>query len=184
MAGLGMGSGGLGSGGLGGLGTDPNALLGMLQNPAVQQMMQGMLSNPELLSQMNPMMQQLFTNNPQLRTIMSNPELIRMLTNPQAIQAMMQLAAMQRAGGSASLPGGFDFGMPGGVPSGVPTPLATPAQPATPAPTQEELENRFSEQLTQLRDMGFIDTSRNIQLLLQTGGNVDIAVDRLLNAPR
>jgi ubiquilin len=38
----------------------------------------------------------------------------------------------------------------------------------------------YAAQLTQLEQMGFGDRARNIQALQATGGNVNAAVDRLL----
>jgi ubiquilin len=41
-------------------------------------------------------------------------------------------------------------------------------------------EELYAAQLTQLREMGFIDTAENIQALVATAGNVHAAVERLL----
>lgn len=41
-------------------------------------------------------------------------------------------------------------------------------------------EERYATQLTQLQEMGFIDTVENIQALVATAGNVHAAVERLL----
>ena len=41
-------------------------------------------------------------------------------------------------------------------------------------------EELYATQLTQLQEMGFIDTSENIQALVATAGNVHAAVERLL----
>jgi len=42
-------------------------------------------------------------------------------------------------------------------------------------------EERYKDQLQQMRDMGFVNTELNIQVLDQTGGNVQIAIERMLN---
>jgi len=42
------------------------------------------------------------------------------------------------------------------------------------------LEELYATQLTQLREMGFIDNAENIQALVATAGNVHAAVERLL----
>eukprot|EP00184_Porphyridium_aerugineum_P008173 CAMPEP_0184692482 /NCGR_PEP_ID=MMETSP0313-20130426/945_1 /TAXON_ID=2792 /ORGANISM="Porphyridium aerugineum, Strain SAG 1380-2" /LENGTH=614 /DNA_ID=CAMNT_0027150317 /DNA_START=188 /DNA_END=2032 /DNA_ORIENTATION=+ len=61
-------------------------------------------------------------------------------------------------------------------------PPATGAAPApAPAMTQEQLEQMYATQLSQLRDMGFLDTTMCIQALQASGGNVNLAVERLLN---
>lgn len=44
-------------------------------------------------------------------------------------------------------------------------------------------EARFQEQLKSLEEMGFGDTRENIRALLLTGGNVDLAIERLLGKP-
>lgn len=41
-------------------------------------------------------------------------------------------------------------------------------------------EELYATQLTQLQEMGFIDTAENIQALVATAGNVHAAVERLL----
>eukprot|EP00878_Enallax_costatus_P013601 GHUV01014220.1.p1 GENE.GHUV01014220.1~~GHUV01014220.1.p1 ORF type:complete len:399 (+),score=155.20 GHUV01014220.1:1535-2731(+) len=59
-------------------------------------------------------------------------------------------------------------GMPGGMPGfGVPAPVADPA-------------TAYATQIQQLQDMGFFDQEANIRALQATGGNVNAAVDRLL----
>lgn len=45
------------------------------------------------------------------------------------------------------------------------------------------LEQLYASQLSQLQDMGFVDTQANIQALRATGGNVHAAVERLLGNP-
>ena len=42
-------------------------------------------------------------------------------------------------------------------------------------------EQRFSSQLDQLANMGFINREANIQALIATMGDVNAAIDRLLN---
>ncbi|KAI9304934.1 hypothetical protein BJ944DRAFT_240111 [Cunninghamella echinulata] len=45
----------------------------------------------------------------------------------------------------------------------------------------EPPETRFQSQLSQLEEMGFVEKQANIRALLATGGNVDAAVEYLLN---
>jgi ubiquilin len=40
---------------------------------------------------------------------------------------------------------------------------------------------RFASQISQLCDMGFLDTDANLRALIATGGNVNAAVERLLS---
>ncbi|KAK9062079.1 hypothetical protein SSX86_019264 [Deinandra increscens subsp. villosa] len=92
------GLGGLGVPGLEGLfgGTTPdtNSMSQLMQNPAISQMMQSLLSNPQYMNQMlglNPQMRTMLESNPQLREMMQNPDFIRQLTSPETMQQMMTL---------------------------------------------------------------------------------------------
>jgi ubiquilin len=44
-----------------------------------------------------------------------------------------------------------------------------------------DFKTLYAEQLTQLQGMGFTNESTNIEVLKATGGNVEAAVERLLN---
>ncbi|KAL7143738.1 hypothetical protein ABFS83_08G212700 [Erythranthe nasuta] len=57
--------------------------------------------------------------------------------------------------------------------------------PRNPSPTTQKSspvpsEELYATQLSQLREMGFIDTQENIRALIAAAGNVNAAVDRLL----
>jgi ubiquilin len=52
---------------------------------------------------------------------------------------------------------------------------------AAPSAPQEPPEVRFQVQLGQLSEMGFYNVEENIRALLATGGNVQLAVERLLS---
>lgn len=209
-----MGGGMGGLGGMGGaMGMSPDQIGQILQNPAVQQMMQQVLSNPEAMEQMmgsNPMVQQMLNSNPQARQMLQNPEFLQRMTNPQNLQAALQMqqamAQLQQSFG-----GGFGVSTPTDQtpiqPSGstpAPTTLFGGAQPSegTPQATNPMMQMMqqlmgggalpplqpvgdplevYREQLQQLRDMGFINTEANLAALQATGGNVNAAVERLLN---
>lgn len=190
-------------GGLGGLGLpeldrmfggmpDPASMNQMLQNPAVSQMMQNLLSNPQALNQvigLNPQLRSLMDMNPQLREMMQNPEVLRQLTSPETMQQMMamqqsllsQLNRQQptqeggQTGGTPGLQNGLGLealmNMFGGLGAGG---LNAPNNPNVPP---EEL---YATQLTQLQEMGFYDTQENIRALRASAGNVNGAVERLL----
>lgn len=51
---------------------------------------------------------------------------------------------------------------------------------AVPSTTSVPPEELYATQLSQLREMGFVDTEENIRALLATFGNVQGAVERLL----
>ncbi|XP_055828365.1 ubiquitin domain-containing protein DSK2b-like [Solanum dulcamara] len=189
-----LGLGGLASPGLeqmlGGM-PDTTSLNQMMQNPAISQMMQSLLSNPQYMNQvlgMNPQLRSMLDSNPQLREMMQNPEFIRQLTSPETVQQLMtfqqglasQLGRQQtnqqpgqNAGGAALDNSGMEMlmNMFGGLGTGG---LGVPNRSNVPP---EEL---YATQLTQLQEMGFFDTQENIRALTATAGNVHAAVERLL----
>lgn len=89
---------------------NPEMLSNIMQSP----MMQGLMSNPDLIRSMmqsNPEMQRVMDQNPQLRAVLDDPELMRrsmeMMRDPSAMQNMMrnQELAMSQI---ENLPGGFN----------------------------------------------------------------------------
>lgn len=189
--------------GLGGLGLPELERMGMpdstgfsqlLQNPAISQMMQSLLSNPQYMDQilaLNPQLRSMLDMNPQLREMMQNPEILRELTSPQTMQQMMALqqqlsqftrqqtapeGAQAGQGGGTQNNMGLDLlmNMFGGLGAGG---LSGANNPNVPP---EEL---YATQLSQLQEMGFFDTQENIRALRATAGNVNAAVERLLGNP-
>ncbi|XP_021906048.1 ubiquitin domain-containing protein DSK2a-like isoform X2 [Carica papaya] len=189
--------------GLGGLGLpdfegmlggtqDPNLLNQLMQNPAITQMMQSFLSNPQYMNQilgLNPQLRSMFDSNSQLREMMQNPEYLRQLTSPETMQQLLiyqqsllsQLVGQQstqesgRAGGSTGTPNNTGLEMLmrmfGALGAGS---LAAPSRSDVPP------EQLYATQMSQLQEMGFFDTQENIQALIATSGNVHAAVERLL----
>jgi ubiquilin len=47
--------------------------------------------------------------------------------------------------------------------------------------SNQDPKEAFKDQNQQLKDMGFTNDDLNLEVLKQTGGNVDAAVERLLN---
>ena len=84
----------------------------MMQDPAMQQMMQNVLSNPQMLEQAlraHPQASQVLESNPQLREALNNPEMLRQLMDPANLQAMAQLQSSFGANGAGGPTGaGFD----------------------------------------------------------------------------
>ena len=166
----GMASGGAGFPGMfGNGGMEPSAeemaqMNQMMQNPEVMDSMINMMtSNPELMQNvlaMNPRFQSL---PPEMRQMMANPEFLRMA------MTMNSSLMSGNAGNQANPFGAFPF----------PTPSAqaTPSAPDSNVPP----ESRFQSQLSQLNEMGFFNADENIRALLATGGNVNAAIERLLN---
>ncbi|KAG6712145.1 hypothetical protein I3842_05G089600 [Carya illinoinensis] len=167
-----------------------------LQNPAVSQMMQSLLSNPQYMNQilnLNPQLRGMFDMNPQLRAMMQNPDLLRQLTNPDTIQQMLALQQsllsrlnqqqssrdQAQTGGTTGTPNNaaameLMMNTFGGLGAGS---LAVPNNP------DEPLEELYATQLSQLQEMGFFDAQENIRALRATSGNVHAAVERLLGNP-
>lgn len=192
--------------GLGGLGLpemeqmfngipDSTLLNQFMQNPAVSQMMQSLLSNPQYMNQilsLNPQLRGMVDTNPQLREMMQNPDLLRQLTNPETMQQMLTLQQsllsqlnqrqstqdQAQTGGNTGAPNAaaleLMMNMFGGLGAGS---LSVPNNPDVPP---EEL---YATQLSQLQEMGFFDTQENIRALRATSGNVHAAVERLLGNP-
>ncbi|KAL9173639.1 hypothetical protein ABFS82_02G001300 [Erythranthe guttata] len=174
--------------------TDLSGFSQLMQNPAMAQMMQSLLSNPQYMDQimgLNPQLRSMLDVNPQLREMMQNPEILRQLTSPQTMQQMMALqqqitqltrqqptaeGAQTGQGRGAQNNMGLDMliNMFGGLGGGSFNVQNTPNVPP------EEL---YANQLSQLQEMGFFDTQENIRALLATSGNVHAAVERLLGNP-
>ncbi|PSS29956.1 Ubiquitin domain-containing protein [Actinidia chinensis var. chinensis] len=162
-----------------------------MQNPAVSQMMQSLLSNPQYMNQilgLNPQLRNVMDSNSQLREMMQNPEFLRQLTSPETMQQILTLQgtllsqigqqpstreAGQGVGGTGTDGMGLEMlmNMFGGLRTGLPV-----------APTISNVppEELYATQLSQLQEMGFFDTRENIQALIATAGNVHAAVERLL----
>ncbi|KNA18146.1 hypothetical protein SOVF_073470 [Spinacia oleracea] len=171
---------------------DASTMNQMMQNPAISQMMQSMLSNPQYMNQilnMSPQLRAMTDSNPQLREMMQNSDVLRQLASPEMMQQMLTmqqslLSTMNRpqsnqdpspnagAAGNANNMGlDMLMNMFGGLGAGG---LTTPDNPNVPP---EEL---YATQLTQLQEMGFFDAQENISALQATRGNVNAAVERLL----
>lgn len=97
-------------------------------------------------------------------------------------QAMGQAQSMGLGGGMAGMGGLGGMGGMGGFGGmgGMGAPGAQGAQGAT-GSSNVDYKALYAEQLTQLQGMGFTNESTNIDALKATGGNVEAAVERLLN---
>lgn len=165
-------------------------------------------ANPELREQVNrslpQMMQQL--QNPEMRSLLTNTEAMQAM-----MQIQQGMQRLQSAAPNSNLLGGLGFGgMPptnqsqttNSTPTTNPTPTSNPTSQTQPNPLLNQQssnyfsqmlnmmgnqtisqppEQRYAAQLEQLGNMGFINREANLQALGATMGDVNAAIDRLLN---
>eukprot|EP01026_Neomeris_dumetosa_P007652 TRINITY_DN12375_c0_g4_i1.p1 TRINITY_DN12375_c0_g4~~TRINITY_DN12375_c0_g4_i1.p1 ORF type:complete len:449 (-),score=57.37 TRINITY_DN12375_c0_g4_i1:275-1621(-) len=174
--------GGLGGLGVGGADMDANAILEMLNNPAMQSVVQSITSNPEMMQQMmssNPALRQMLGNNPMMRDMLNDPEAIRSMFDPQNLQAMLQLQQAMQSVQNTPLGRALMQGQQGGA--GMSDLASLFGSMGGGVPPVQDPETVYATQLQQLQDMGFLDRAANIRALQATGGNVNAAVERLLS---
>ncbi|KAG8497664.1 hypothetical protein CXB51_008819 [Gossypium anomalum] len=188
---------------------DSNSLNQLMQNPAISQMMRSLLSSPQYLNQvlsyiilssihgwqvlsLSPQLQNMLGSNSQPREMMQNSQFLRQLTSPEMMQQLLTLQQTlfhnlvghsqpseepaQTGGGAGTLNMGLEalMTMFNGLGTGS---LGVPNRSDVPP------EQLYATQLSQLQEMGFIDTRENIQALIASAGNVHAAVERLLGNP-
>jgi len=105
--------------------------------------------------------------------------------NPEMMRNLMGMGMGGGAGGAGGA-GGFGglgalaglggMGGFGGFGGGAPGANAQPAAEALPQDTRS-LEDRFSNQLRTLNEMGLVDPQQNLRALSMTGGNVEAAIE-------
>eukprot|EP00262_Sarcandra_glabra_P016173 TRINITY_DN518_c0_g1_i2.p1 TRINITY_DN518_c0_g1~~TRINITY_DN518_c0_g1_i2.p1 ORF type:complete len:543 (-),score=94.52 TRINITY_DN518_c0_g1_i2:357-1985(-) len=163
-----------------------------MQNPAMSQIMQSLLSNPQFMNQMlglNPQLRNMLDSNSQLREMMQNPEFLRQLTSPETMQQVLSLqqSLLANLGRQQSTQEPGQTGNRTGTPNGMGVELLMnmfgglgAGGLSVPNTSNVPPEQLYATQLTQLQEMGFIDTQENIRALTATAGNVHAAVERLL----
>lgn len=89
-------------------GANADSMLQMLENPFMQQIMQHVLSDPQLFQSMlnsDPTLQARIQDNPEMARLLQNPELMRTFLNPEVLRGIRQiqnaLAAMNPSTGTA-----------------------------------------------------------------------------------
>ena len=199
MQGLGNG------GGFGnmGMGMNPQMMGQLLSNPMYQQMMQNMLQNPEMIRMAlnSPQMRQLAQNNPQMQAILNNPQLVQQMLNPQTLQMMSNMMSGNNPqnnnnnNANGQMPP-FNFGQMPNLFQNMGGLFGNPNNNNGSDGTGENFSNigindnndanvdykeKYKDQLAQMKDMGFVNEEANIQVLKQCSGNVQFAVERLLN---
>ena len=163
---------------------NPDMAMDFMRNPEIMRgISQMMQSNPALLNslmQNNPSFQAL---PPEMRTLMTNPDFLRTMMNPEVISSMMAMSGQgnipaNQTGAAPTFPG---FQAP--TSSGIPFGISGNANPAltNPLPNGESPATRFASQVEQLHQMGFTNDSLNLRALILTDGDVNAAVNYLLN---
>jgi len=167
------------------LSQDPNMAANLIGSSPLLQ------ANPQLQEQMRTMM-------PQFLQQMQNPEVQQMMTNPQALNAILQIQqGMEQLRQAAP-------GLVGSM--GIPPPPPGTTQPPqtgnTPTAANQQLfgdfmqrmmngmsnqanpnqppEERYQSQLEQLTSMGFVNREANLQALIASFGDINGAIERLL----
>jgi ubiquilin len=110
------------------------------------------------------------------------------MQDPEAMRQMMQMMGGADGGGGANPFGAFPQNPAGGANPSAPNPFAAllgnggfgAAAPAAPADTRPP-EQVYETQLGQLNEMGFYEFERNVSALRRSGGNVQGAIEYLLN---
>merc|ERR1712038_838690 len=155
-----------------------------LQNPAVQ----GLMSNPEALaaiSQIQSGMQRLQTAAPELYSTMGMPNLAAGMPNlgrSSATATSSSTTTTTSSNTSSSTPSTTQAGQNADafrqLMNSMVSGMANQGLNANVPPPEE----RFRTQLETLASMGFVDRQANIQALIATFGDVNAAIDRLLNS--
>ncbi|EDR27985.1 ubiquilin, putative [Entamoeba dispar SAW760] len=191
-----------GMGGFNGMGgMDMQQAMNMLQqNPQmIEQTINFLTQNPQAMRamlMMNPQTAQMM-NNPQFSMMfdqmISNPELLRMMisNNP-----MMGMAGMQQPQNVQqqntqpqnvqqpnTQPQNVQQQNPFNLLFGQPLQNNVPSQSQNVQPTQRNLHEIYANQINQLKEMGFFDEEENLRVLQRVGGNVNAAVELLLQGP-
>lgn len=159
---------------------DTASLSQFMQNPAVSQTMQSLLSNPQYMNQvhgLNPQLRNVLDSNPQLKEGIQNPEFTceQLSTLQQALHQQSTREGSQTNLVTDEL-ADAELEMLTTMFDG----LGTGDHHLTPDSPPEEL---YAHQLLVLEEMGFTDTRENLRVLIATLGNVHNAVERLLGNP-
>jgi len=172
-------------------------------NPQLQQQMSAMM--PNLLQQMqNPSVQQLMSNPEALQAIMQiqqGMDRLRMAApevyNSMGLPTLPPMAGVGSAGASTTTPTSPTNSAPtttgnnGGNTTGTSTQqqhqafsqlMSSMIGQMRSGDVNQAPEERFASQLDQLASMGFVDRQANIQALIATFGDVNAAVERLLQS--
>ncbi|KAH8738911.1 DSK2 like protein with a ubiquitin domain [Cryptosporidium ryanae] len=167
----------------------------LMNSPLFQQSMNELANNPQLVQNIlrsNPIFNQLSANNPMFNQMINNPDMLRAMLNPQMIQTVLNSGGLNNPGfnGSplSSMNSAFNpsqinniFNDPGiaSIMSGIANNgnLNGASNATANSIPSAQL---YSSQLNQLRDMGFIDNDACLLALQETGGDINAAINKLL----
>jgi len=164
---MGFNQSGMGMGGM-----DMGQLSQMMNNPQYMNMMSEMMNDPNTMNMImnSPQLKPLLDSNPQMRQMLQNPQMMQMLMNPQNMQNAMNM--MQSGGLGQGGLGQQGFGQQG---------FGQNLSSNTQTNTTTDIKVLYKDQNLKMKDMGFTNDELNLECLKQTSGNVDAAVERLLN---
>lgn len=160
-------------------------------NPAQQpmampnaSMMQPFLSSPQFIDMLlqNPMFAQYGLSRDQVMQLMSNPMFQTMLSDPNMLRSAMAMnptGSPDTASMNPAMLSQMLSAMGGG---GAPSPVM-PESVALPPVSSEPPEVQYRNEIEQLQAMGFYDAQTNIRALTACFGNVNAAVEWLLQHP-
>lgn len=162
-------------------GADSSVQSALLQNPELlRQTIDMMAANPQLMQtimQSNPRFREL---PPEVQQMMLSPDVLRMALQGAQLDGASPGQAGEQPGEGRSPPSALELDQMQAIMSSMTRSGFNPQSPLQPAASNEPPEARFQQQLAQLNEMGFWDPEENIRVLLQTGGNVAAAIERLL----
>uniref|UniRef100_A0A0K0F4D4 F15C11.2 (projected from Caenorhabditis elegans ortholog ubql-1) n=1 Tax=Strongyloides venezuelensis TaxID=75913 RepID=A0A0K0F4D4_STRVS len=170
------------------------------QNPMLSSLSESMSSGDNNMANVTSLLQRLQENNsldsmlPFLSNVLppqlSSPEIIRAMANPKVHGALEQIRngyeilkaeaprlAEIMSGGASN----FDVSDPNALARQFNNLSAAGESAGIPGVTPANAEERFKDQLEQLNSMGFLNKEANIRALIATFGDVNAAVERLLN---
>ncbi|KAH8584152.1 DSK2 like with a ubiquitin domain [Cryptosporidium sp. chipmunk genotype I] len=164
----------------------------LMNSPIFQQSINELANNPQLVRNIlhsNPMFAQLSANNPMLDQMLNNPEMMRMMLNPQMIQSVLNSNNMNSSNANSnqfsSPNGGFSSTQLNGLlndPSiaSMLSGITNGANRNINSNAPNPMPQMYATQLSQLRDMGFIDVDASLSALQESGGDINAAINKLL----
>ena len=175
----------------------------LMVNPSMGNVLNSLVNNPENMARMTRINQRMESGELNDDTINTDEDYLNLLREPAFMENMMQLLQndpemmqsitnlMNGGGAPAEMPNlqslmtglpGRDFPSMENIPD---TPSddvgQIPELPVDTFPEDTDFKELYHEQLAQLAEFGFTDEDRNIEVLKSVQGNVQFAMNRLLD---